>query len=825
MKRRRAGMSLVAVSMSVALVATGCSSEPVSGDVATSSPSVSREAAGVTGPLSLGLPIDPVEIVSLILGNQQLLTSLFGCLMGFGCLEKQEDPTQLVLREISSQLTAVKAEVQAGVAATRVDLATGEYAAAQRAYDEKFGDHIDVAADYLARMTDSSLTQAQRDSAKRSFMREGAVLVPATSASAVRGYLGSVAGNGGTVSSGGMLGAAWNLISAQERSIQGDGSGNLPAFLPAKSANLMMGLGTQRLLEATQFLMVMLAYELVRNPKRYEDTRAQDRLRRDLNELWINGTGTIPGMASITAALPRELPNQSGVFTQGFGNDVAASGGLLVRNFGPTVETATRTGPIVSADAGYSLAPGIDEWLVVTSVPAPNRQQSDYVAVRDLTVSRTHDAWAYNPASGSLTTTVTTTDFQELSGELGPLVATHPATPKSGDTAGFSTVGSPSAEEIGWELDPTNARIRVRGATGLCLAIASRDSSSRDGKYESLRPGLRGYQAGYRKLAWSYRPTMGITRGFLSIPPRLQLTDCANDSLQQWFLEGPVPKDGLPFGSPAELLPLSGANVEAIDSGYPLEDWSQLTGSDVDAIFSLLKTRGVDAKNLFGLYGSALTRGDERALPPILHLPLSWGGPGFTDSYLPPSELEKLGPAFCGVALCDVPNNPAFQMAGVAFPVSGGKFAVRTFDVAKPPTRNQNAVDLPGLSTAAILGMRVESCAFAFLPPRGSDFPCAYKNEVRDQIAGPPVTLSGDSLLEQLPGDESDLIGDPSDSPSPSPSDSPSPLPSDSPSPSPSESPSSSPSETTSPSPDEPSREPDESASPTVNDDENEENQ
>lgn len=792
----------------MAILATGCSGAPNADDATSSSTAVVREA-GKLPSLPVKIPTGPFDIIDMILGNQDFLGSLFSCMLGFGCFEKSEDPTQKVLRRISSQLTAVKAEVQAGIAATRVDLATGEYAAAQQAYDEKYGDHVEVAARYLERITDSSLTDAQREAAKRSFMREGALLVPATSASAVRGYLTALAGNGGTMSSGGLLGSAWNLVSAQERSAQGDASGDLPAFLPAKSANLMSALGTQRLLEGSQFILVTVAYELLRSPKRYEDPRAQQLLRRDLKALWINGTGSIPGVAAITAALPRELPNQSGVFTQGFGDDIAESGGLLVRNFGPTVDTGTRTGPIVSADAGYSLAPGLDEWLVVTGTPEKNARPSDYVGVRDLTLSRTHDAWGYDNASGSLATTVTATDFPELTGELGSLVATYPSAPKAGDAASFAKAGSAAAAAAatGWELDPANARIRARGATGLCLAVASRDVGSEKWQYESLRFGLRGYQSGYRKLAWAYRPTMSMYGGYLAIPPRLQLADCATDSLQQWFLEGPVPMDGLPFGSPAELLPLSGANVEAIETGYPIEAWSTLTGDDVTRIFALLKARSVDATSLFRRYGAPFTRGDERALPPILHLPLSWE----TDSdgyYLPPSELARNGTAY-------IRGNNGFAMTGVAFPVVGGKFAVRVLDAWKPPKSGGNSVDLPGMSTAAILGMRVETCTFSFLPPRGEEFPCAYKNDVRSQLTVPAVTLSAGSPLEQLPSetpDEGDLA---SASPSGLASGSPSPSSSDDATASPSPTPTKAPSPTPSPSTDKPSREPTDEASPS----------
>ena len=761
--RYRLAVGLVGA-LSVALVASACSGESVSqgSGVSEETPAVVREAGGIKPSLPKKIPKEPLEAVNVLLESAGFYEGLLNCFTDVGCFA-EDDTTQRMIEDVTAQIEDLKAEVSAGIAATRIDVARGDYARAERGYDDRYGTHIAEAMRFLDRMSDPSLSEFERNDAREDFLLEARVLVPATAASAIRGFLTSVGGNGGAQSNGGLLGAAWNLITATERSVQGDAKGEVPVFLPAKSANLMLAIGTQRLLEGTQLVTIALAYEVLSDPDLYEgDLDAQDALRQDLRTLWLNGSGTVPGAAAITAALPRELPNQSGVFTQGFGDDVAASDGLLVRNFGPTVDAASRPGPIVNADAGYSMAAGIDEWLDFT------RRNSG--ARRELILARAGDTWSYAQATGALTTTVTSTDFPRLKDELGTLIATHGTPARADDVATFARLGTVFGSAIGWDLDIGDARISVREGSGLCLANLTRS----DG-YSPVR--------GYDKLVSYWRPIYapGPSYGEPSVStsyvaPRLRVTPCANDTRQQWFLQGPVPLDGLPFDSPSKLLSLSETNAEAIEAGYPIEFWSVLTPGDARTIFRAITARAVDPTDLFMQYGSALTPAVERALPPVLRLPVKWLD--FTGSDQP-QVLQRDAPV--GVEDRNRVKNADYSMSGVAFPVSGGQFFVRPLN-EKPFAAGYDTITEPGLSTAAILGMPVEPCIFSFLPPRGTSFSCQYKDEVRDMLAIPGASLSTTSPLNANIGSA------PSRSPSASPGSSPS------------ASPTVSPGETTSPS-------------------------
>ena len=788
--RSRAIAPLASVLVAVSLLVTACASGP-------QEESVSREAAGV----GLGIPMLPtkppenvIDLYNQVYDATGFLQGILSCGTKLGCFgEEPDDGTLLALREISVELEGIRADVAAGIATTRLDLAEASYAQAEQAYKRRFGTSVATAYRALTVMSDPASSDAERRRASKTFLLEAPAIMPGTAETAMQEFLGMVGGTGETLTQAGLLGATWKLIAAQVRQQQGDANGSLPVYMPASAINLMANMGTQRMIESVQLATLLTAYTIARYPKDYEgNTAAQDELRREITSLWMNGDGGTPGAASITASLPRTVPAQSGVF-YGLGKD--SNAGLLVRNFGPVVDAIQRPGPMVNADAGYALTPALDDWLWVTRFRKDPR--------RELSLSRSGVQWTYDQATGSLTTTITTTPIPSLADETGSLVAVHPATLAAGEIVRFARSGSVSSDTSAWVFDERSSRISPKGRSDLCMALSERVSRFRfDGQLPrewTKNTNAQGWQFGYDKVGFVYDRTPSVTGSALVGFPRIMLKPCAPDSMQQWYLDGPIPQDGLPFWDVNALMPLSPTNTEAVEKDvYPLNLWRVLKNQDVKDIFSVIAARGLGDAAIFEQYGSARTPPIDRALPPAAH-PLMWATAKEPFSFDVPSDN--------GV------GQTSYPVLGVAFPVVDGAnsgFSVRPVRVSSADASRLfvEKSRVPWLSTAAVLGLDVDPCTFTFVAPARSTFACEYKNRIKDELAVPEVPLTTGSRLRAparpIPSEEanpSSPTPSPSNTVSPSPTDpSPSPTDPESPDPSPTD-PSPSPTDPESPNP------------------------
>lgn len=720
---------------------TGCSTDPNAQEPSREAEGVIVGASWLPKQLPTKFPTSPLEFVQSLLGEQDFIGGLLSCLMPSGCFPgAAADKTAEKLDKLSKQIDGLQKDVATGLAATRLDIAKSDYSRVEESYNEKFGNRIDVAYGLLRSMSDSSLSKAKRNRARADFEREAALLVPATTVSAMTTFMTAIAGKSDQMSKGALLGSAWSVISAKERSVLNDSKGELlPVFLPARSANLMTAMGTQRLAEGAQLLAIVTAYEVLRSPTEYETEEERKELASDLKELWLNGFGKAPGAAAITAALPRVLPSQSGVFTEGFGDGVKKTGGLLIRNFGPVVDAVNRTGPIVSADSGYALTPGIDEWL--------KRTKSKGDAKQELTVERAGANWQYDPSSGSLTTSVTATSYPELVSELGSLVATHSAGPKAGEVAGFGRVGQVANDRARWELDPENARIHVgTDSSKLCLKVITRHQNT------SRTDDIVMY--GYDKPMWFDKPWKRPSNGVEAVPlaPRLSVAACADDTMQQWFLQGPVPMDGLPFGDADALKNLSVSNVTSEELGYPVGEWESIDSERVYALFDFLNSRSIDPRALFTAYGSALTPPDDRALPPVLFPAFRYGDEKRTIAGQFQNHSKYTGDALA-YALQEWLKgwgDPA-KVAMVVFPLGKDSFLLRPVDGTAPFQQGKDTVTEPGMPTAAVMVRDVDTCTFAYIPPTDGPFDCEYKNSVKAELIAPTARLAAGSPLLTIP--------------------------------------------------------------------------
>ena len=733
--------------VAAALIATGCSSQ----DSTESQDAPTREASATEisdGPMVGGkpsklpekIPTNPFEAFNTFMGGYEFLEGILACSQPQGCFgDAGKYELNKKLDEISSQLDELKSDVAEGFAITRLEISEANYANAERDFDARYGSHIPAAMKQLDKMSNLNNSAAVRKTALRDFKREAQFLMPASAESAMRDYLTTLAGNGRSLTQGGFLGAAWKLISAGARQSQGDGKGETPLFLPTSSVNLMSDIGTQHLVEGAQLAGILAAYTVLLDPQEFkDDLDSQDILRRDLESIWTNGVNGVPGSAAITAALPRKMPEQSGVFTSGFGSD--KSNGLLVRNFGRTVDPVNRTGPLVNADSAYALTPGFDEWLHDTKRAGDPR--------RELAISRTGVDWAYYPSNGALATTVTRSSNVPIFpvsdnnyySEFGSLIATHPQV-NAGGVAQFAKADNADQGNAGWDLDLERGRINPAGRSDLCLGYSTRY----EGRQYSGISGVGGqWTSGYDAIGPKFAPPYMATKrsdpGGTWRLPRVALKNCANDSTQKWFLQGPIPQDGLSFWNPSELMPLSAGNLAATENdGYPVDMWHVLSLADAQNMRESILGRGVKAARLFELYGSADTAGIDRSLPPLVH-PLMWTWEDRVNGdkgAWPPGGDGRME-AYSG-------DGTEYKWTAAVLPILDGSKQSFYFIGSDGVTKGSSFAKW--VSTSAVLGLDVEGCTFLFQLPQNSSFSCNYKQGVNDQLSVPPAQITSSSPL------------------------------------------------------------------------------
>lgn len=711
--RTRLAWRLPAAILTVALAMTGCASDPAP---------TSREAAGLgvkLPKLPAKLPEGPLDAINIALSLPSLLFGIMSCAEPQGCFgDAGAYEVQQTIKRITEQLATIKTNVATGIATTRVDIAESGYAQVEQDYNSRYGVHITAAYRAMGRMSDPASTASERQKALRSFKAEAKVMMPTTPEAAMRDYLTTVAGSGQSLSQAGLLGATWKLITAQIRQGQGDAQGKLPFYLPASSINLMSDMGSQRIIEGSQFMSILAAYAAALDPDEFATDEDRRVFTEELDSLWRRGVDGVPGAAAIAASLPRAVPAQSGVFTV-LGAD--ANNGLLVRNFGPVVDSPERTGPLQNADAGYALYPGLDPWLLST------KDRGD--ARRELTLSRGGAEWSYDRESGTLTTTLTDTPYAKLKDELGTLMAVHPTRLAAGEVVPFARAGAVSSDRAAWSLDESTLRISVKGRTDLCMALSSR-----------FQPQSGGVERSYSAIGPAFGTTPSIGKTVL---PRIVLRTCAPTPEQQWFFNGPVPMDGLPFWSPASLLSVSPTNGSAVtDDTYPLDFWRLLSSGDARDMFRAIAAQGMRDSLLFEKYGSPSTDAVDRALPPIVH-PIAW-------------ILETQGNRSIALPNSAVDTNTRavsdYSSTAVVLPVQdieSRSFFVRPFSNG-PITSGREllaAQDAPWISTAALLAIDVEPCTFAFIAPSGSSFTCRYKADLMRDLNAPPVRLTRNSPM------------------------------------------------------------------------------
>ena len=739
----------VRVSAIVAAMAVlaGCSSPSApEAEPATASAARQAEPVAALGSAEKGFPGNTFEVLDKIMQGTEIFDGLLSCSTEAGCFG-DETQTEVLkqLAEISKQLAEVKAEVTAGIAATRVDISAGAYAEAETAYKSTYGTAIEQASASLATITNPQATLDDREYELESFKLEAKQLMPGTPQSSLSGFFTRIAGSGEELTQGGLLGSAWRLIIAKERERQGDAKGNVPAYLPSSSINLMSHMGEQRIVEGSQLVTILLAYSVIANPTFYAKPAMQKRLTTDLQAIWRNGGKTSsagvkpvqPGAAAVVAALPRAVPSQSGVFTAGLGID--KNEGLLVRNFSPTVDTATRIGPIVNADAGYALAPGQDKWLSYSSREGQPR--------REMALSRSGVNWNFDSSSGALTATVPPPSWavDADGGFLTPIVE---ANPKVGSVVGYAQVGSATA--AAWVPDPATGRIALKSNPQLCMAVGGRA----DTFWNFNNNWVRGLDA----VGWLYPDGTYQEWATIGMLPRISLKTCApNQPAQQWFLDGPVPADGLPWTNPQALISLSPPVDHMGD--YPAADWKPLSTENVNQVFEYLESRGIKDRLLFDLYGSPTSPAQSRALPPVLH-PVVW------------TTSKRIFDA--GANEWPKYENSKFDMTAVAFPSvdEAGKssFTIRPLDGKGALDAGWEKTTKPWISTAAILGQEAAPCGFLFETPSNS-YTCAVKQATLDTWLSKTTSLSADSPVLAVPAPES---ASPSESAMPSVSASPS---------------------------------------------------
>lgn len=282
--------------------------------------------------------MSPMEAVDIF---KELFSVMFG---GEGGDVRRE------LERLSKQIEQLSVDVRDGFNQLEVDIANTQYAAAQNEL-RPVTTRVNTAYRHLITVNSSAPDSAAYRDALKS-LRTACDAISVDTEELLQMYSGDPADG---MSQSGLLPAAWQVLVANERSIQGVRPGAEPPYLSHRTVMQMRRVGEFSGARITQYAAVRATCDGFDAPDAKE---AADDVRR----LVLNGSRDAAGLKSVEASLPAALPRLTGVFT----GRVAGDRGLVVGNFSDRQRVGNADLMLVDAYTGL----GFNN-RVKTSVPSP----------------------------------------------------------------------------------------------------------------------------------------------------------------------------------------------------------------------------------------------------------------------------------------------------------------------------------------------------------------------------------------------------------------------------------------------------------------------
>lgn len=223
------------------------------------------------------------------------------------------------LADIKAQIAELSTKVTNGFNQLEIDIANSRYASAQEEL-RPITTSVGVSYRHLTAANAPGVTPAQRQAAVAE-LKASCAKIDVEPTEFLQMYSGDPADG---MSQSGLLPAAWAILVAGERSVQGAKAGATPAFFTYRTMRQMRNIGAFATERITQYALVKGACDALM----FDDAASQQAAATAVHDLVLDGDPDTPGLNTVAASLPAGLPRLTGVFP----GTVAGQKGLVVAN-------------------------------------------------------------------------------------------------------------------------------------------------------------------------------------------------------------------------------------------------------------------------------------------------------------------------------------------------------------------------------------------------------------------------------------------------------------------------------------------------------------
>ncbi|MFM7211335.1 MAG: hypothetical protein ACKOYQ_04925, partial [Actinomycetota bacterium] len=323
-------MNRLVTAGAVTVAASAC----IAGGLATSSeaaPPSQRAAAQATAAVT-SVSVAPQPSLSRKDGESEgknkdleMLLDVAGLVFGLGGGDGGR--IAAALADIKAQIAELSTKVTNGFNQLEIDIANSRYASAQEEL-RPITTSVGVSYRHLTAANAPGVTPAQRQAAVAK-LTTSCAKIDVEPTEVLQMYSGDPADG---MSQSGLLPAAWAILVAGERSVQGAKAGATPAFFTYRTMRQMRNIGAFAAARITQYALVKGACDALM----FNDATSQQAAATAVHDLVLDGDPDTPGLNTVAASLPAGLPRLTGVFP----GTVAGQKGLVVANFNKVKDLA-----------------------------------------------------------------------------------------------------------------------------------------------------------------------------------------------------------------------------------------------------------------------------------------------------------------------------------------------------------------------------------------------------------------------------------------------------------------------------------------------------